>query len=149
MKSILIGSGAIVGLLMAVALVTSVIGTMLPVKHQVSRSETFTLPAAQLWDLSLAIFHRTNDGTYAVVEAEAPRRLVTAVVAKNLPYEGTWTYDFAPHGDATTLTITEQGEVTNPFFRFMSRFVFGYEGSIRTYFATLRAAAIAAGAKNS
>ncbi len=37
----------------------------------------------------------------------------------------------APQG--STLTITEDGEVYNPIFRFMSRFVFGHEATMAAY----------------
>ena len=39
----------------------------------------------------------------------------------------------APEPNGTTLTITEDGEVYNPIFRFMSRFVFGHEATMATY----------------
>jgi len=31
------------------------------------------------------------------------------------------------------VTVTENGEITSPFFRFMARFVFGYAGTIESY----------------
>ena len=44
-----------------------------------------------------------------------------------------WTYEIAPAPNGTTLTITEDGEVYNPIFRFMSRFVFGHEATMASY----------------
>ena len=35
------------------------------------------------------------------------------------------------------MTITENGEIYNPLFRFMARFIFGYDGTIRAYMASL------------
>jgi hypothetical protein len=144
---ILLWGGSALGVLIALVAIVTAIGATLPVKHQVSISETFPLPPAQLFDLSVAIFNRTNDGKFAIVESSPPHRLVTAIAGRNLPFGGTWTYEFTPEGNATTVTITERGEVYNPFFRFVSRFVMGYEGSVRKVFAALRAAADQAPAK--
>jgi hypothetical protein len=38
----------------------------------------------------------------------------------------------------TRVTITEDGKIYNPFFRFMARFAFGYAPSLETYFEDLR-----------
>jgi hypothetical protein len=38
-----------------------------------------------------------------------------------------------------SLTITERGEVYNPFFRFVSRYVMGHTQSIDEFMAALRA----------
>ena len=38
---------------------------------------------------------------------------------------------------ATTLTITEEGEIYNPVFRFMSRFIFGYHGTQHAFLKAL------------
>ena len=54
-----------------------------------------------------------------------------------LPFGGTWTYEIAPTAGGSTLTITENGEVYNPIFSFMARFVFGYDGTMKTYLANL------------
>ncbi len=35
------------------------------------------------------------------------------------------------------VTITENGEIYNPFFRFMARFVFGYTVTMETYLKAL------------
>ena len=64
--------------------------------------------------------------TYRVVESAPPRRLVTRIADQNLPYGGSWTYDLTPDGSGTHLTITEHGEVYNPIFRFVSRFIMGH-----------------------
>jgi hypothetical protein len=139
-KTFFVWSGAIVGALIAALVLVTVIGALLPMKHVASRTETFAVPPQRLWDLAMAQFHKTNDGTYAIVEQSPPHRFVTAIVKKGLPFGGTWTYEFAPQGSGTTLTITERGEVYNPFFRFVSRFVMGHTRSIDELMAALRAA---------
>lgn len=114
------------------------IGALQPVAHEATESETFPVPAGRLWDLSIALFERTNDGSYAIVERETPHRLVTAIVDRHLPFAGSWTYEFTPDGAGTRLTITERGEVYNPFFRFISRFVIGNPRSLHDFFSTLQ-----------
>ena len=139
MKDVLFWSGVIVGVLAVLVILVAGIGAALPVKHQAVRSETYAVAAPRLWELALALYHRRNDGTYTVQEEHAPQRLVTAIIRKDLPYGGSWTYDFGSKAQETTLTITEDGEVYNPIFRFVSRFITGHEQSIDAYLAALRA----------
>jgi hypothetical protein len=40
-------------------------------------------------------------------------------------------------GGLTTLRITEEGDVYNPFFRFISRFIIGQTRSINSYLINL------------
>jgi hypothetical protein len=140
MKTFLIWIGTVVGVLFTIILIATGIGALLPVKHVASRSETFDTPPQRVWDLAIAQFHKTNDGSYAIVEQSPPHRFVTAIVKKDLPFGGTWTYEFAPAGARTSLTITERGEVYNPFFRFVSRYVMGHTKSIDEFMAALRVA---------
>jgi hypothetical protein len=140
MTTFLMWIGAVVGALLVVILVATGIGTMLSVKHVASRTETFDVPPQRLWDLAIAQFQKANDGNYAIVEQSSPHRFITAIVKKDLPFGGTWTYDFVPAGTGTTLTITERGEVYNPFFRFVSRYVMGHTKSIDEFMAALRVA---------
>lgn len=76
-----------------------------------------------------------DDGNilYVVDETVRPTRLRTRIADTTLPFGGTWTFDISTQNDGTELRITEDGEVYNPVFRFMSRFVFGHHGSIETY----------------
>jgi len=80
--------------------------------------------------------------TYRVMTATppapgAPGRLVTRIADKTLPFGGEWEYEVSPEGAGSRLTITERGEVYNPVYRFMSRFVFGHTASIDTYLRNL------------
>ncbi len=134
-------SGVAVALVIVAAGVVAALGAGLPVAHVASRSERFALPPEKLWDFSLAAFQRMNDGSYAIVEQNRPARLVTAIVDKKLPYGGTWTYEFARTPGGTTLTVVEHGEVYNPVFRFLSRYVIGHTRTLDAYFSDLRAAA--------
>ncbi len=83
---------------------------------------------------------RGSDGTIAfeVQESEPPRRLVTRIADKTLPFGGAWTFTLQPANGGTKLTITENGEVYNPLFRVMSRFVFGHTATIDRYLGDLQ-----------
>lgn len=81
---------------------------------------------------------RTGTMTLEVVRRRPPRVLVTRIADPDLPYGGTWTFELEPDGRDTRLTITERGQIYNPFFRFMARFVFGYEGTARAYLEDLQ-----------
>jgi uncharacterized protein YndB with AHSA1/START domain len=93
--------------------------------------------------------HGSDVVTYVVVASQPPSRLVTRIADADLPYSGTWTYDVAPIASTpaasttgastplTQITITERGEVYNPIFRFMSRFVFSHHATIDAYLTAL------------
>ena len=70
---------------------------------------------------------------YEEDEAIPPTRRVTRIADKNLPYGGTWTYEIQPSGSGSILRITENGEVYNPVFRFVSRYVLGHHATINQY----------------
>lgn len=67
-------------------------------------------------------------------------RLVTVIADSTLPFGGKWTFELAPAGRGTTLRITEDGQVYNPVFRFMSRFVFGHTATLEKYLADVKKA---------
>jgi hypothetical protein len=71
------------------------------------------------------------------VEMTPPRKLVSRIADPKLPFGGTWTFEIAPTAEGSTLRITENGYVTNPVFRFLSRFVFGHTGTIESYLKSL------------
>jgi hypothetical protein len=67
----------------------------------------------------------------------ATGRVVTRIADPKLPFGGTWTIEVTPVEGGTTLRITERGEVHNPIFRFMSRFIFGQTKSMEDYLGAL------------
>ena len=74
-----------------------------------------------------------------LVEKREPPRLLVMRITDNSAFGGTWTYEVAPASAGSRLTITEDGEIYNPFFRFFARFVFGYEGTLESYLAAVHA----------
>ena len=162
LKGLLIAAGlilALVGLMAA-------IGATLPVRHQASRAEVYPVPRDTLFalitdaarfpewrsglervELRPAVEGRRqwlevgSDGEilFEATESEPGRRVVTRIADPDLPFGGTWTFalDEAPSG--AMLRITEDGEVYNPIFRFMSRYIFGHHQGIERFHADLRA----------
>jgi hypothetical protein len=59
---------------------------------------------------------------------------VTRIVDETA-FGGTWTMEITPTPSGSRLTITERGEIYNPVFRALARFVFGYEGTIASCLA--------------
>lgn len=146
-------------LLILVGIVVGV-GAALPVSHTATVSAEVPAPPAEVWALitdverfpewrrGVTAVHRleARQGrpvwreesahgllTFGVEEWDPPHLLVTRILDEDLPFGGRWTYEISPDGEGARLRITEAGEVYNPLFRFMSRFVFGHESSIRDY----------------
>ena len=154
----------IIVVLVAVVLVVFVWGTRLPVAHTASRSAHFDVPPERVWsaitdvaaypswrsDVSAVEMLPPNGGmpswrevsgrdriAYAADEMRAPSRFVARITDKGLPYGGRWVYELVPDRAGSRLTITEQGEVSNPIFRFMSRYVIGQTATMEKYLAAL------------
>ena len=77
--------------------------------------------------------------TFELQEAVRPSRLVTRIADRSLPFGGTWMFVLTPEGSGTRVTITEHGEIYNPIFRVMSRFVFGHTAAMETFVGDLSA----------
>jgi polyketide cyclase/dehydrase/lipid transport protein len=71
------------------------------------------------------------------VASQPPSKLVVRIADPKLPFGGTWTYEITPLPSGSTLRIQEDGEIYNPIFRFLARFVFGYAGTIEAYLKSL------------
>jgi hypothetical protein len=80
-------------------------------------------------------------GDAITYEMDTARRdtIVSRITDKNLPFGGSWEYAIEGDGGGTRLTITENGEIYSPLFRFMSRFVMGHTSTIDTYLRNLAA----------
>ncbi len=150
----------IVLLLLVLVVGVWVAGTQLPVAHVATTSRTIpTTPdtifalishfeAAPTWrsdvravEQSDAISGRpqfveissTGRLPLEVTERVPPHRLVTRITDASLPFGGTWTYEITSTGQASTVTITERGEVYSPIFRFVSRYLIGHTRTMNTY----------------
>ena len=155
----------VVAAVVALALIVVLVGWTLPEKHVASRMAEIPQPPDVVWraitdvgafpswrsdvtsveqlpgDSAHASWRETGKNgriTYEVSESEPPRRLVTRIADRSLPFGGSWTYDLAPANGGTRVTVTENGEVYNPLFRFVSRFVMGHTATIDRYLADLK-----------
>jgi len=61
------------------------------------------------------------EATTVVTVSDPPRKFVKEILPGG-PFYGSWTWELAPEGQGTRLTITEQGTVENPLFRAMMIF---------------------------
>ncbi len=77
--------------------------------------------------------HHNHAITFEEEEVDPPTRRVIRIADKNLPFGGTWTFEIRPASRGCVLQITENGEIYNPVFRFISRFFRGYDATINQY----------------
>lgn len=161
MKIVLLGVGSIVVIVIAAVGIVAGVGALLPRRHVASRSATYRATPEQLFTLisgpqtwradvlhseavagpqgQLLLRETTRDGTmtYEAFAVKPPTSIGRRVVGKNLPFSGSWSYSLTPSAGGTTIRITEDAEVYNPVFRFMSRFVIGQTRTMDTYLRSL------------
>ena len=155
-----------IALIVLVALVASVIlivaiGAMLPKEHTASRTvelratpeQVFALISGpQEWRTDLKEYKFFDEGnrhmvretdkhgqtiTYEIAQSQPPSLLKRTIADKGPPFGGSWTWKIALRGSGCSVTITEDGEVYNPVFRFVSRFIMGHTRTIDSYLAIL------------
>lgn len=73
--------------------------------------------------------------TFVRDEVDPPARIVARIADEDQGFGGTWTYEVttSPETEGSTLTITENGRVSSPFFRFLSKYMFGHYRALETY----------------
>jgi hypothetical protein len=156
MKWLLIAGGILVLLILVVV----VIGAALPRDHvatgqvrvKASRTDVWAIitdidafPSWPVW-----VEHSSSDRITFAVDASRPaEQWVVRIADPSLPFGGSWTYDVRDADGGTLLTITERGEVYNPVFRFVSRFVLGHEKTIQTYLSAFERRATERGVESS
>jgi uncharacterized protein YndB with AHSA1/START domain len=155
----------VLGTLLALILIVVVVGALLPKRHHATRSARFHQPPEVIWTAltnyqefpswrsnvkrveslqsanqlpAWREFDSHGDSLpMQTVESDAPRRLVTQIADPKLPFGGTWTTVISQAEGGSEVRITEDGEVRNPVFRFMSRVVFGLTATMDTYLQDL------------
>jgi hypothetical protein len=125
MKWILIALVVVV----AVIAVIAAIGATLPRDHVATRSLVLRRPAEEVWPAIMQAM-AASGVPVDVVESDPPRRQVTRVKDTEKNFGGTWTITITPSPGGSTLTITEDGWVSNPVFRFVSRYVMGHHATM-------------------
>ena len=136
------------------------IGAALPKQHHISRSAVIHQPPIVIWQAinqhadepkwrtDVAAEKQIHPGfnslweeryksgqalRYETIQFLEPRLLVRKVIDPEGHFGGNWTYDLQPAPGGTLVTITEDGWVANYAFRFMSRFVIGFNQPLDRY----------------
>ena len=130
----------IAGSLGVMIALVAIVGTRLPVKHTASRTARIGVPPPALYPMIVELA-RTSEVPVRFEREEPPSLLIARIADAKLPFGGTWTYRIAPAASGSDLTLTEDGEVYNPFFRFMSRFVLGHHATMDQFIKKLEARA--------
>jgi hypothetical protein len=147
------------GGLLIITVLVLVVGLLLPVRHTAAVRIVLDQPVDRVFDLIAdvpratawrsdltsveilsgggdALRWRETSGFGALImareESLRPTRLVSRIDDPDQPFGGRWIFELEPTGAGTALTITEEGEVYSPLFRFMSRFVFGHYRTLET-----------------
>jgi len=150
----------------ALGLLVVIIGYLLPVRHEATVSATIPAAPDVVWtvltdpasypkwrgDVTSVDVLPTDSGhvawresgrngaiSFVVEQAERPTRLVTRITDKSLPFGGSWEYLVTGDGTGSRVRITEHGEVYNPVFRFVSRFIMGHSATASAYLKALAA----------
>ena len=152
----------IVGILVLAVVIVAAVGAALPQNHTASRTAQLSVPAESVWTVITDVSKYPEwrkDVTKVEIQSASPLRwvelsggdriayeatifepsahLVTRITDKSLPFGGSWDYRLEPVGNGTKVTITENGEVYNPIFRFVSKFFMGHTATIDKYLTAL------------
>jgi len=156
----------IAGILVALVLAVLLVGAMLPEEHRATRTIATRQSPQAIWD---AINDHTNEHSWRsdvasvqklpdrnghpvwqenykdgntlaleTTESKPPTRMVRQI-AEEGPFSGRWEIDIQPTSSGSNVTITEIGKVSNPFFRFISRYVIGLTTQMEKYLTGLAA----------
>lgn len=71
--------------------------------------------------------------TIEVTQAEPPKRMETRIADVKGPFQGRWIYEIAEIEGGSKLTLTEHGEIANPFIRTMFRLTMSKTQFIDSY----------------
>ena len=151
----------VVAILVISIIAVVAVGAMLPQRHTATRTaklkatpeQVFALISGpQDWrtDLKSYSFFEENGRRkvreidkhgqtihYEIVQLQPPTLLKRTIADKNLPFGGSWTWSIQSQSTGCSVTITEDGEVYNPVFRFVSKFVMGHTRTMDNYLAML------------
>jgi hypothetical protein len=152
----------VIGVIVLLVVCVVIIGALLPKRHVASRSASFRATPERIFSLIAGsqdwrpdvlryevvsrdgnrevVRETTRDEktiAYEVFDSFPPKSIKRRIATDHLPYSGTWTYTLELRGETTVVRITEDGEVYNPLFRFISRFILGHTRSMDAYLRAL------------
>lgn len=151
-----------VGILLVVCLLgVFIVGALLPEEHRASRTLITKQPAQTIWDAindhaseqqwrsdvanvtSLGErdgkpvwqenYKDGNKVALITTESKPPTHMVRELTDLDGPFSGRWEIDIAPTAQGSNITITEIGKVSNPLFRFVSKFIIGHTTFMERY----------------
>jgi uncharacterized protein YndB with AHSA1/START domain len=152
-------------LLLALAGLVMLIGWMLPVEHEATVSVSVgrtpdevyaaiaNVAAYPEWvdgvkridmldnpDGRVRFRQHTGDGPLVmeVERVDPPSLFSTRIADPGQPFGGSWTFEITPEASGSRVQVTERGEVYNPIFRFVARFIIGHTKTIRSFLASLQ-----------
>jgi len=153
---------SLVGVLVLLVAVVVVIGLLLPKRHVASRSAVIRatpekifalISGSQEWrpdvkscelidgeggkHFQRETSRRGETVLYELEGSRPPLAIERRIATENLPYGGKWSFALEPVDGGTKVRITEDGEVYNPIFRFVSRFVMGHTAMLDAYLKAL------------
>ncbi|HVQ39885.1 MAG TPA: SRPBCC family protein [Pyrinomonadaceae bacterium] len=148
-------------LLAALILVVLIGGLMLPEEHHASRTLLTKQSPQAIWDAindhagetqwrsdvaSVVSLGERNgkpvwqenykDGnkvTLITTESKAPNRMVRELTDLEGPFSGRWEIDITPGSEGSQVKVTEIGKVSNPIFRFVSKYAIGHTTFMERY----------------
>ena len=149
----------IIGFVVLLVALVFITGMMLPKNHTASVRAHYKQPPQQIFDAIYDVEHAPSwrsgldsvriisreptlqwqesssfgTMTFVLDEMTAPSRLVASIADTTQGFGGKWTYDIAPDANGSVVTITEDGEVYSPLFRFMSRYIFGHYRTLEQF----------------
>ncbi len=162
LKRLLLLVAVVVAVLIAVVLV---VGQMLPEEHHASRMLVTKQQPQVIWDtindhanepgwradVASVTSLGERDGkpvwqenykdgnTVAMIttESKPPARMVRELTDLEGPFSGRWEIDITPTPEGSSIRITEIGKVSNPIFRFVSKYVIGHTTFMERYLTGL------------
>ncbi len=154
-----------VGIVAAILALIALYGLTLPKGHQIARTiaikqpieivwQTITdFPNVPSWNGNVAKMEKLPDQnghevwresykngyglTLATTEATPPTRLVRTIADVGGPFTGRWEFVLTAVEGGCRVTITEFGDVGNPYFRVMAKWFMKPEAHLELYLAAL------------
>jgi uncharacterized protein YndB with AHSA1/START domain len=155
----------IIGALVLTVSILSVVGLTLPRAHRATSVIELKTPPAEVWPLvrdlgqvptfwtEMKSAGRLPDQNgheiwsqimkngfvipLEIVEDQAPNRLVTRIATTGKqPFGGSWIYEIEAIPEGSRVALTEDGWVSNPVFRLISRLT-GYHKTLDSYLQAL------------
>lgn len=161
MKKLLL---VVVGVFVLLIVVVLIIGLLTPADHQASRTLRLKQSPEAIW---AAINDHANEPSWRedvasvtsagerngkpvwqenykdgntlqlmTTESRQPHRMVREI-AEEGPFSGRWEIDVEPIAGGSSVKITEIGKVSNPFFRFVSKYILGHTHQMEKYLTSL------------